>query len=84
MEIGKSLLSSLNDAKKQKWIDTIESLDIKKSSRKARKLLHRLEGKFSPNLATLVKPQAISSVLKGNSKIKIDKSYEKRIKIDMQ
>lgn len=70
--------------KKRKWIDTMESLDMKKNSREAWKLLHRLEGKHVPPQPPLVKLQTISSVLVGNSRIKIDKTHAKRIKKDLQ
>ncbi|KAL4101204.1 hypothetical protein QTP88_021224 [Uroleucon formosanum] len=83
-ELGRSLLASLNEKKKRKWIDTIESLDMKKNSREAWKLLHRLEGKYVPSISPLVKSQTISSALVGNSRIKIDKTHAKRIKKDLQ
>lgn len=57
---------------------------MKKNSREAWKLLHRLEGKSSPTQPPLVKPQAISSVLTRNFKIKIDKLHAKMIKKDLQ
>lgn len=62
----------------------MESLDMKKNSREAWKLLHRLEGKYVPPQPPLVKPQNISSVLVGNSRIKIDKTHAKRIKKGLQ
>jgi len=75
------MLASLNEAKKRKWIDTMESLDMKKNSREAWKLLHRLEGKHAPTQSPLVKPQAISSVLVMNSRIIIDKIHNIRTRM---
>lgn len=54
---------------------------MKRNSREAWKLLHRLEGKYVPSQSPLVKSQAVSSTLVGNSRIKIDKTHAKRIYI---
>lgn len=42
---GKKLLASLDDARRQRWIETVENLDMKRNSREAWALLKRLEGK---------------------------------------
>jgi hypothetical protein len=61
----------------------MESLDMKKNSREAWKLLNRLEGKHVPTQLPLVKSQAISSVLVRNSRIIIDKIHAKNTKKDI-
>lgn len=62
----------------------MESLDIKKNSRKAWKLLSRLEGKHTPAKSLSIKPQAVSLVLVKNFRIIIDKMVTKRVKKDIQ
>jgi len=79
-ELGKSLLASLDSAKKQKWIDTVESLDMRKNSRDAWAVFKRLEGKPVKSQQSKIKARAVSRVLMENSQIKIDKRHNKIIR----
>lgn len=73
-------MASLDSAKKQKWIDTVESLDMRKNSREAWAVFRRLEGKRAASQQPKIKAQAVAGVLTENSQIKIDKRHNKIIR----
>lgn len=80
-EKGKKLLASLDDARRRRWIETVESLDMKRSSREAWALLKRLEGKNRfKNPQTKIKPQAIASILIENSRGTVSKEQNRSVK----
>lgn len=43
-EVAKELMESLDDARRSKWIHTVESIDMRRSSRKAWSLIRKLGG----------------------------------------
>lgn len=59
-EIADELLLSLNAARREKWSTTVESLNFKKSSRKAWSLLRKLGGVVWFKKGCPITPNAIS------------------------
>lgn len=80
----KALLKSLDDSRRQRWIETVENLDMKHSSRKAWALLKRLEGNSKPKETdNKVSAQSIASVLLENSKGDVNKTHKRRVKKEL-
>lgn len=82
MEKGKKLLVFLDQARRQKWIETMERLDMWKSFRsEAWSLLKRFEGKnTNKNIKMPIKIQSIAALLVANSKVTVKKEHNKNVK----
>lgn len=79
-ETAKELIQSLDEARKQKWIHTVENIDMKRSSRKGWSLLRKLGG--APKLFRKkpeISANRIAPKLVQTSKAPADKNFTSRI-----
>lgn len=79
-ETAKELLKSLDEARKQKWIDTVENIDMRRSSRKGWALVRKLGA--APKLnrkKPKISPDKIACKLVQTSKVPADKNFTSRI-----
>lgn len=80
-EKRKNLLASLDATRPQRWIETVEHLDMERSSREAWALLKRLEGKNKlKNPQTKIKSQSIATILIENSRGTVSKDQKRSVK----
>lgn len=80
-ETGRQLLKSLDDNRRDKWVECVENTDFTKSSKKAWNLLKRLSGqKTTTPPTTNIKPEQIAARLIENSRGILDKSHKSRVK----
>ena len=68
---AKRLIDHLNTKRKEQWISTVESIDMKRSSWRAWSTIKKLTGRktVSPN-PNLISPNAVTSCLLNNGKFK--------------
>lgn len=84
-EIADELITSLDAARKQKWIETVESLDFKTSSRKAWSVLRKLgEGGKIGNSNQPIPPNKIATHIVQTSRTPGDKTYTRKVKSDLR
>ncbi|KMQ82898.1 rna-directed dna polymerase from mobile element jockey-like protein [Lasius niger] len=84
-EVADDLLHSLNDSRRQKWIETVENLDFKHSSRKAWSLIKKLGGSTHvlANKAE-VTPNQVANHIEGMSRATSDKSQSSQALKDVK
>ena len=84
-EIAEDLLQSLDAARRQKWIETTENLDFKRSSRKAWSLLRKLGGGSQKTLGKLpIKPNKIAANIVTTSRSHIERRHSTQIKRELK
>ena len=84
--VGEDLLESLREGRRNKWIDTVESLDLKHSSRHAWNLFKKLDPvKNSKSThSTPIDVEMIAKEIKQRSTHKSDHKFEKEIRKEYQ
>jgi hypothetical protein len=84
-EIADDLVTSLDLARRQKWMETMESMDFKTSSREAWSLLRKLgEGDKIKNTKQPISPNTIASHIAQTSRAKSDKAHTKSVRADLK
>lgn len=74
-EVADNLLHSLNDSRRQKWIETVENLDLKHSSRRAWSLMKKLgDSTHVPVNKAEVTPNQVANHIGNMSRATSDKS----------
>jgi len=84
-ETADALLNSLSISRKTRWMNTIEEMDFKHSSRKAWNLLRKID----PNNKrkkhnTEIKPNAFANRIIELSRAKIDNKYRTKVKTELR
>jgi hypothetical protein len=80
-EIADDLLNSLDVSRHQKWIQTVESMDFKTSSRNAWSLLRKLGGSNFQNIyESMVTPKKVAAHIASTSRVPSEKKHTKYIK----
>jgi hypothetical protein len=84
-EIADDLVTSLDTARRQKWVETMESLDFKTSSRKAWSLLRKLNGggKIGDSNPP-ISPNKVASHMAQTSKAPGDKTQTRNVKTELR
>lgn len=84
-DIADELLESLDEARREKWINTVESLDFKKSSREAWSLLRKLgDGKSTSRSTPKIHPNKIAAHIVTTSRGKREREFTKDIKKELR
>lgn len=84
-EIANKLLSLLDDIRKEKWDESLESMDFSRSSRKAWNTLRKLSPTSSVQSTSYdCNVNKIASRLVKMSKVPIDKNFGKEIKLKLK
>lgn len=81
-ETADQLLQSLNAARQQKWVETVENLNFQTSSRKAWSLIRKLGGGIPPQKQkeSPISPNSVASHIVQTSRAPGDKAHTKRIR----
>lgn len=76
------LLNRLNENRRKIWDKTVESVDFTHSSRKAWNVLKKLgtNSTNSEKVVTNVTADQVATKLKSSSKVKMDKSWSRKVK----
>ena len=84
-EIADELLNNLDVARREKWVETVQALDFKTSSRKAWSLLRKLnDGNKSTHRETPIHPSKIAAHIVSTSKAPRDRTHTTQIKHDLK
>lgn len=84
-EIADELLHSLDAARRQKWMETVEKLDFSKSSRKAWSLLRKLgSSRHSTRDKVPIVPNRVASHIVANSRAPRDRDHTTKVKQDLK
>ena len=59
-DTAEQLLSSLQDERRNRWMESVESMDFTRSSRQAWRLLKRLDGRGRQHQGTSIDPDRIA------------------------
>ena len=79
-DTAKELLKSLDEARRSKWCQTVESLDFARSSIQAWSLLRRLGGASQlPGARSSIRPDLIARRIVNSSKAPADKPFTRKI-----
>lgn len=83
-EVANELLHSLDEARKQRWHDTVENANFKRSSRKAWGLLRKLgQANSVSKIPTRVTANQVANHIVNMSRAKSNKAHCKKIKKDL-
>lgn len=82
MEVAEELIQSLDDARREKWRETVENIDFKKSSRKAWSLLRRLGSSSHEHASTtkVATPNSIANRIVSVSRAPLNKDFARKIR----
>lgn len=84
-EIADDLLQYLDNARRQRWMDSVEKMDFKHSSRKAWSLLRRVGASNSGSKTKpKMKPKTIANRIMKVSRTKIDKKTKRNVKRNLR
>ena len=80
-EIAETLTSLLDEKRRLRWLDQVESLDFSRSSRKSWNLLHKLGGaQLPPKIKQTMNPEKISAIMSQNARIRVTKRQQEKIR----
>ena len=75
-DTAKELLRSLDEARRRRWIETVEGMDMKRSSRKGWAVIRKLGGAIKlKRQSTSVRPNQIAKHIVHTSKAPADKAF---------
>ncbi|KAG5897199.1 hypothetical protein JTB14_022552 [Gonioctena quinquepunctata] len=84
-EIADELLHSIDTARREKWTETVENLDLQKSSRQAWSLLRKLGSSNPPDRPiNLVTPNQVASHIVSTSRAPQNHTHNIKVKKDLK
>ncbi|XP_072389305.1 uncharacterized protein [Diabrotica undecimpunctata] len=84
-EIADELLHSLDAARRQKWMETMEKLDFSKSSRKAWSLLRKLgSSRYTTRDKVPIVPNRVASHIVATSRAPRDRDHTTKVKQELK